>query len=499
MGPWHGKTVLASLDVASRPGLSAHDRRRSGLGRPVPGRSSSAFRPRYRSSARRIINDTGNSDAVVSVARQRGHRAVRRRHGARHARSRRYGPRVGDQRTCRSVPSGPAASAGLPAAGFGFFGRRTDRCTRAGRVASLFRSRRGRPRHRLANGPTGRPADPPPLLYHASFSPGGDYLATATIASPRDEAPIVRIWNLSSHEVAVYRSPTYVQGLRFSPDGRRLAVACVGETTILDVHDGKVLRALKAQSCAVSSAFSPDGRLLAAAYQRGWPGLGAGLLMWNLETGQPAGDFRPAPEYVFAAALLEFVADGRALLSLDRTTNEVRRFTPPETSDAGTPLAASRPNVLGTWPALNLVATANAGGALEVWNILDGRRRWAAPSSGEVKRLQLSSGRQDAGSARFRPLRSAVGRRNRLDARAAACAPSGRCRLDIYRRRQVHGRRHARGPDLPMERSRAHDWRPRGVHRSHSAKARHGGTIRGAGAHESQGLASAHADGKQMN
>ncbi len=229
-----------------------------------------------------------------------------------------------------------------------------------------------------------------PLLNLAHFSPDGHYLATATAASPMGETPVVRIWDLRGGGVAVYESPKFFYGLHFSPDGRRLAIAGVGGTVVVNSQDGKVLRTLKEQSCAVNASFSSDGRLLAVAYQRGWDGVGPGRRLWNVETGEAASEFRPAADHSYLAASLAFVASGEALLSLDPATNQVVRIDPASKTDAGTTLAASRPNVIGSRPALDLMATASAGGSLEVWTVLDGRRRWVAPSSGEVKRLQLS-------------------------------------------------------------------------------------------------------------
>jgi WD40 repeat protein len=229
-----------------------------------------------------------------------------------------------------------------------------------------------------------------PVLNRAHFSPDGNYLATATTATPRGDPPIIRIWDLRGDPVAVYESPKFIYGLRYSPDSRLLAVTGVGGTVVLNAHDGKVVRTLREQSCAVNATFSPDGRLLAVAYQEGWEGNGAGRRIWTVETGEPASAFLPADDHSYGAAALEFAANGHALLSLDPATNEVLRFDSADTKNAGTKLSANRPNMMAAWPALDLIATANAGGSLEVWTILDGRRRWVAPSSGEVRRLQLS-------------------------------------------------------------------------------------------------------------
>ena len=51
---------------------------------------------------------------------------------------------------------------------------------------------------------------------------------------------------------------------------------------------------------------------------------------------------------------------------------------------------------------------------------MDGQRRWAAPSSGEVKRLQMSPEGKTLAVVDSRPVRSVVGHRDRLDAGSAA-------------------------------------------------------------------------------
>ena len=229
-----------------------------------------------------------------------------------------------------------------------------------------------------------------PLLYQARFSPDGNYLATATTASPRAEPPVVRIWDLRSQNVAIYDSPKYIHGLCFSPDSQRLAVACVAMTALLDCQSGKILHLLKEQTCAVNAAFSPDGGLLAVAYQDGWPGVGAGLRFWNAVTGQPAGEFAAPPVHFSSAATIEFAAGGKALLALEPTSNEIRRYHPPETAGRGVPLSTRRPNLIAASPQHDLLATANSGGTLEVWSVLDAKRLWVAPSAGEVRRLQIS-------------------------------------------------------------------------------------------------------------
>jgi hypothetical protein len=240
---------------------------------------------------------------------------------------------------------------------------------------------------------TGQPISPVvrhPMLYRAKFSPDGNYLATATTASPRAEPPLVRIWDLRRRVPALFQAPSYIHGLHFSPDSRCLAVGCVGRTVLLALPGAEVLHTLQERSCAVNTAFSPDSRQLAVAYQGGWPGPGAGVRVWDLETGQPAGPFHPASRDWASASRVEFLANGRALAVLDWHANEVLRIPLGGERGEAVVLAASRPNQMAAWPGQDLLATANAGGTLEVWSVLGNRRRWVAPSAGEMLRLQPS-------------------------------------------------------------------------------------------------------------
>ena len=72
-----------------------------------------------------------------------------------------------------------------------------------------------------------------------------------------------------------------VMGLAFSPDGRRLATATLGQPSlrIWSVDDGQLLRELSGSSDANSISFSGDGRLIAVA------GLGTSSV-WDANTGE---------------------------------------------------------------------------------------------------------------------------------------------------------------------------------------------------------------------
>jgi len=83
-------------------------------------------------------------------------------------------------------------------------------------------------------------------------------------------------------EVAVV-SP--VTAVRFSPDGKVLAVGGYREVRLLDSASGKPLAALSGHANFVRSlAFSPDGKLLAAA--GGPPQIGGEIKIWDVQSHQ---------------------------------------------------------------------------------------------------------------------------------------------------------------------------------------------------------------------
>ena len=85
------------------------------------------------------------------------------------------------------------------------------------------------------------------------------------------------VWDLESgRPVRAVRSPSALNELRLSPDGRQ-ALTDAGDTLLLwDVDSGRELRALRRDWSSVEQAcFSPDGSSVLASYKDG------ALVLWD--------------------------------------------------------------------------------------------------------------------------------------------------------------------------------------------------------------------------
>lgn len=137
-----------------------------------------------------------------------------------------------------------------------------------------------------------------------------------------------------------------VRSIAFSPDGNMLAAAGGepqrgGEIKIWDVDSHQLLRTLKGQKdCIYSVAWSPDGKLLASgSYDKS-------VKLWDPQNGREVRDLQDHIDAVFAVA---FSPDGRRLASAsqDRTVKiwdvatGKRLYTLGDASDGLTSLAYS--------------------------------------------------------------------------------------------------------------------------------------------------------------
>jgi hypothetical protein len=160
-------------------------------------------------------------------------------------------------------------------------------------------------------------------MFLAALSPTGTLLATASNSSPNDPNIRIRVWDARTGALrGEAGSPRLVHALAFSPDEKTLAVGCVAVTLLVDTEGAAVRHHLWETTCAANPVFSGDGKLLAVGFMAGWPGVGAGVRVYDVASGKPAGPFRPTQgQGVYPqVALLD---SPRRLLSLDATARRL--------------------------------------------------------------------------------------------------------------------------------------------------------------------------------
>ncbi|MBM3881189.1 MAG: hypothetical protein FJ387_15950 [Verrucomicrobia bacterium] len=113
----------------------------------------------------------------------------------------------------------------------------------------------------------------------AAFSPDGRWLAYASTNY------VAKLWNVRSRRLAPFaaRHPWFVNGLRFSPDSRRLATSCWdGTVWVWDVATGREVLALTRGHLhsTTAAAYTPDSRTIIT------DGDLDGLRVWSAITGQ---------------------------------------------------------------------------------------------------------------------------------------------------------------------------------------------------------------------
>jgi WD40 repeat protein len=227
-------------------------------------------------------------------------------------------------------------------------------------------------------------------LSGAVFSPDGSYLATVTLASSRAEPALVRVWDTKGRLHCSHVSEEYIHGLRFSPDGRLLALACVHQTLVLDVGQKKILHVFREKTCAINLSFSPDGRRLAVGYRGGWAGPGAGFRIWDLETGEPASPFHRGWSWWSVSHPLGYAAGGDALVVLDPDGQKLTCLDLRGKETGSTGMDIGSPGLLAVTPSSPLVALTSTGGTIELWHAGRGQRLRAIRSGCEVQALSLS-------------------------------------------------------------------------------------------------------------
>jgi WD40 repeat protein len=142
-----------------------------------------------------------------------------------------------------------------------------------------------------------------------SFSPDGSLVASVDIHDIRLRDPATQ------RLVRTLRGDTSIFRIAFSPDGRQLAAAEMGNTLSLwDVASGQLIERWSASAGQAGDekiflwglAFSPDGSRLAAGGSDGM------VTVWSMDTGQVVQRFRAHQR---AVTSLAFSPDGALLAS----------------------------------------------------------------------------------------------------------------------------------------------------------------------------------------
>src|SRR5579884_2826036 len=163
-----------------------------------------------------------------------------------------------------------------------------------------------------ATGKVMRRLDETTFVFAAGFSPNGRLLATSQGRTARLQSA-VRVWDVSTGRVRwQFDKDCTAFGLAFSSDGRFLAAGESGYhgVAVWDMLTGKEVRRFIGPEYTVGVvAFSPDGRLVAAAAQGPDNRL---IHVWEMASG---GEVRTFAGNLSVATALAFAPDGRTLAS----------------------------------------------------------------------------------------------------------------------------------------------------------------------------------------
>jgi WD40 repeat protein len=227
-----------------------------------------------------------------------------------------------------------------------------------------------------------------------AFSPDGELMAT----SGAYEDGQIYLWELSTHASTVWDSRAeFVDSIDFSPDGLRLAASTGGLLQIWNVVTGTEL--LTVNAGAYAATYSPDGRLIATAYDGG---------MISLVNTQTYEEVAQLSGHTITARALAFSPDGTLLASA--AEDGIRLWSVSEYVE-NIPLPEPLPTAEATSTVIDIHATMldiernplgvdfNPNGTRIVFGASDGAVRLWTPSIGEL--LTLNAGDEMVSNAVF--------------------------------------------------------------------------------------------------
>lgn len=232
---------------------------------------------------------------------------------------------------------------------------------------------------------------------HVRFSPDGQILAAAYADNS------IKLWNGDGSLIATFTDHTdSVNSVNFSPDGQILASASNDNTVKLWSRDGKLLKTLTGHIHGVNSvSFSPDGQILATGSNDNT------VKLWNLEGKLLVNliehsrsinrvDFSPDGDTIASASddgtVKLWNLDGRLLSTLPASMREILDVT--FSPDGKTIASTSADNTIKLWSLDgNLLRTieGHLGGVWEVQFSPDGKMM-ASASADQTIKLWTSDG-----------------------------------------------------------------------------------------------------------
>lgn len=187
----------------------------------------------------------------------------------------------------------------------------------------------------------------------------------------------VIVWDLETRQqkFSVPMDQTTVRNVAFSPDGKLLAAATFNrKLTVFDASDGKIIHQLEGHTNHLNAvAFSPDGKTIASA------GLDKTVRLWNAETGEQLKQIA-FPVQAFGVA---FSSDGKYLAACGQNAN-VKVYSPDGSKELHS-LAGheGHAEVAAFSPDSKVLATCSWDDSIILWNPADGS---------QIAKLQGKSG-----------------------------------------------------------------------------------------------------------